>query len=68
MLGRCPDPIDDPEGYSLWAESNACETCHGTGEIEICRDGEDVTCACTWCNGSGIDPDAEDEDDETYSH
>lgn len=52
MAHECPDPLDDPDGYSLWCEANACKACQGEGvrkeRIEWCNR----------CDGTGIDPDA----------
>ena len=52
MSDKVPDPLEDPEGYGLWCESHACETCDGEGgwEDEAGRFHE-----CRACGGSGLD-------------
>lgn len=54
-IRRCPDPMEDWEGYLLWCECFACTACDGIGED--CDDGEHWV--CPRCEGTGIDPSAQ---------
>ena len=61
-----PDPLTNFEDYVLWCECHACPACEGLGsdDIEDPHDPDYPHWECGFCNGTGIEPGAEDECDE----
>ena len=54
MAEKCPNPMEDPEGYDLWMELHVCTFCDGVAEDHYEETGE--IWVCRHCDGTGIEP------------